>query len=354
MFEKVVISPAGRLANQLIQYLSCSQLAGQLSAELAVLNLEGRPSLLPKVGINLPTLSVSELRPSVTLSSQLWPTKALLRVHKLPGKFHVVATSMGARLDQLPTLEESRRLLRLDQCCGCDESGASLVMHVRLGDIASGSHQGYQPMPISWFTKVQSDTSSTPMFVGELDASEYSQRIHRQFPSSLFSSSDDPLIDLCTIWKAQKIAVSLSTFSWLAAWLSRAEQIFLPIAGLFDPSQRPEIDLLPTQDSRYIFMLPDTEDNLKRFNKRKMPFGREVVFKEASRADLENLSLRTPLCFWKTKSNLSLVLEFGLCFFLRRRTSFKRGRRRTILKGILVKSRTLVWLSFRRVRGERG
>ncbi|MCC6736670.1 MAG: hypothetical protein IT534_11175 [Bauldia sp.] len=48
------------------------------------------------------------------------------------------------------------------------------------------------------------------------------------------------------------MAVAVSTFSWLATWLSpRAETIALPVAGLFHPAARPDIDLLPIDDQRY-------------------------------------------------------------------------------------------------------
>ena len=48
---------------------------------------------------------------------------------------------------------------------------------------------------------------------------------------------------------------SVSTFSWLAAWLSEARRIVLPVSGLFHPVQSPDIDLLPLADPRYSFVL---------------------------------------------------------------------------------------------------
>jgi hypothetical protein len=41
----------------------------------------------------------------------------------------------------------------------------------------------------------------------------------------------------------------------MAAWLSDAEQIFLPVDGLFHPVQVPGVDLTPTDDRRFRFFL---------------------------------------------------------------------------------------------------
>ena len=53
----------------------------------------------------------------------------------------------------------------------------------------------------------------------------------------------------------KNIVVAISTFSWLAAWLSRAETIILPLSGFFNPAHHREIDLLPVDDIRYRFFL---------------------------------------------------------------------------------------------------
>jgi hypothetical protein len=47
----------------------------------------------------------------------------------------------------------------------------------------------------------------------------------------------------------------VSTFSWLAAWLSDAEQIFMPLSGLLNPMQSTDVDLAPLNDPRYRFFL---------------------------------------------------------------------------------------------------
>src|SRR6185369_8883813 len=50
------------------------------------------------------------------------------------------------------------------------------------------------------------------------------------------------------------IVLSVSSFGWLAAWLSEsARQIVYPALGLFNPIDRPDIDMMPIGDQRYRF-----------------------------------------------------------------------------------------------------
>ena len=50
----------------------------------------------------------------------------------------------------------------------------------------------------------------------------------------------------------------MSTFAWLAAWLSDATNIVLPIFGIFNPRLFSLHDLLPFSEGRYRFyQFPD-------------------------------------------------------------------------------------------------
>ena len=49
--------------------------------------------------------------------------------------------------------------------------------------------------------------------------------------------------------------VAVSTFSWLAAWLSDAATIIVPLSGFYNPAHHREIDLLPVDDIRYRYFL---------------------------------------------------------------------------------------------------
>jgi hypothetical protein len=61
--------------------------------------------------------------------------------------------------------------------------------------------------------------------------------------------------DFDMIRQASNIAVGVSTFVWLAAWLSHADNIFMTVSGLLNPMQAIRNDLLPLGDARYHFWL---------------------------------------------------------------------------------------------------
>jgi hypothetical protein len=91
--------------------------------------------------------------------------------------------------------------------------------------------------------------------MGQLDGNDYVAALRRAFPQARFIPSQGVMKDFETIRSARHIAIAVSTFSWVAAWLSRAEKIYVPLAGFLCPNLMREIDLLPTCDERYRFIL---------------------------------------------------------------------------------------------------
>jgi hypothetical protein len=128
-----------------------------------------------------------------------------------------------------------------------------LLIHIRAGDVSVPSHDSYGPIPVGYYQYLVSKTGLTPVFIGETSQSPYIEALSRAFPGAEFVGGASAFEDFQTIRRAQHIAVSVSSFSWLAAYLSMAETIHLPVAGLLDPRERPDADLLPLSDPRYRF-----------------------------------------------------------------------------------------------------
>ncbi len=67
--------------------------------------------------------------------------------------------------------------------------------------------------------------------------------------------------DFNRLRSARNIVLSVSTFAWWAAWLSDAQRIYYPVAGLFDPARarsRPwewQQDLWVPDEPRYLYRL---------------------------------------------------------------------------------------------------
>ena len=139
--------------------------------------------------------------------------------------------------------------------CEVDESlvgAGSLVINVRGKEILRDAHEDYGPVPVDFFTQIAESSGLEPVIVGQLGDDAYSEAIRRRFAGCSVLESVSPASDFELLRSAHNVVIGVSTFSWLATWLSpHVQQIFLPVSGIFNPAQRPDIDLLPLQDERY-------------------------------------------------------------------------------------------------------
>jgi len=146
-----------------------------------------------------------------------------------------------------------------------------LLINVRLEDISKGMHPNYMPLPVSWYARIIDETGLDPIFLGQLDDGPYTRALRRRFPGAKFLNSVSARADFDFIRRAVNIVPCISTFSWLASWFAEdARAIFFPVAGIFNPRSRPDIDLLCLGDRRYQFYDTDlvrwhgTAEELKR------------------------------------------------------------------------------------------
>ncbi|MBA8783669.1 MULTISPECIES: hypothetical protein [Aeromonas] len=109
---------------------------------------------------------------------------------------------------------------------------------------------------MSFYEKIINETGLKPVFVGQLGDDEYSIALKNKFPDALYPKFDSWEDDFNVIRTSINIIPAISTFSWLASWLSEtAKKIYFPIMGLYHPIARPDIDMLPISDDRYDFYL---------------------------------------------------------------------------------------------------
>ena len=132
-----------------------------------------------------------------------------------------------------------------------------LVCPIRAEDILDGPNPNYTLIPVEFYRDVVAMTGLNPVFIGQTEPNAYMDRIRAAFPNALYREPrTDPLVDFETIRQSRNMLVSISTYSWLAAWLSRSlENIYMPVNGLFNPRQFPQVDLLPFGDARFKFFL---------------------------------------------------------------------------------------------------
>ena len=108
-------------------------------------------------------------------------------------------------------------------------------------------------MPLAFYRQLIESTRLRPVFMGQIADDQYSVTLRKWFPDAEIIPSQGIMNDFSMIRSAKNIVVSVSTFSWLAAWLSDAAVVHLPLYGIFNPMQRPDINLIPLTDSRYRF-----------------------------------------------------------------------------------------------------
>ncbi len=132
-----------------------------------------------------------------------------------------------------------------------------LVCPIRAEDILSAPHPDYVLTPVEFYRDIVDLTGLTPVFIGQTSPNYYMDRMRAAFPDALYREpQDDPLVDFETIRQSKNVVVGVSTYIWVAAWLSRdLDNIYMAVNGLFNPLQMSEVDLLPFGDKRFKFTL---------------------------------------------------------------------------------------------------
>ncbi len=154
----------------------------------------------------------------------------------------------GQRIEYFPDKETCRKLFRAAPEVGVEFGERYVVCPLRTGDLLDGVHL-YPLIPVSFYRDMINLCGCTPVFMGQTDENPYTAELRRAFPGAQFLPSQGPLGDFQTIRKAVNIILPVSTFTWLAAWLSYARRIIVPLCGFFDPSTGS--DLLPLAEAHY-------------------------------------------------------------------------------------------------------
>lgn len=167
----------------------------------------------------------------------------------------IESMALGFRMDLLPPRATAERLFPAGLAQGVAFGPDTLVISIRAAEILGPRHPAYRPLPIALYARLLAETGLRPAFVGQIGDDPYSAALRARFPRAEFLPSQGAMADFATLRAARHLCLSLSSFAWLAAWLSEAETIHLPVAGLYHPKLREDIDLLPVADPRYRFHL---------------------------------------------------------------------------------------------------
>ncbi|WP_415469032.1 discoidin domain-containing protein [Acetobacter persici] len=164
------------------------------------------------------------------------------------------------KLSFYPSLEECRQLFCSEISLQETFSDDELVINIRCGELVSGHVSWYPILPVAFYEHIVEISGLRPVFVGQLDNVLYIEELKKAFPNARYIASKGALYDFQLVRSAKNIAISVSTFSWLAAWLSEAKNIFYPLAGFLNPALQKAYDQVElftdfaaTDDTRFRF-----------------------------------------------------------------------------------------------------
>lgn len=245
--KQFVIVPRGRLGNQMAQYLVAHKLR-QLVAGLEVVGYH-----MPEWGLVAPGAQWDCIRmPEIT--GHLFDVRQVARWLNRKPQGAVRFSGIGLHLSHFPSAEDCRSLFHSEAAAAEPVGADEILINIRAEDVfGRGTHPDYGLLPMSFYRHVVETTGLRPVFHGQIEDGPYVEGLRRQFPAARFLASRGAVADFQTIRQAAQIVLSISSFSWMAAWLSEARRIFMPVFGLYNPGQRPDIDLLPADDARYQF-----------------------------------------------------------------------------------------------------
>ena len=246
---QIYIHPMGRMANRMFQYM----LASEIRRRAGVGRIVGH--VLTRWGLVAPPAETIE-KPYVVLRSHNFDLDHIAYLLRSGAVRTVIIAGWGMRLAYYGPPARYRGLFRASEK-GHRSGDDELLIHIRADDILDLHHPHYCPMPFSFYEQVIAATALRPVFMGQIGTDAYSQALRRRFAGATFLEQQSPIADFTTIRTARNIVLSVSSFAWLAAWLSEtARRIHLPILGLFDP-RNGRTFLLPLDDDRYCYYAVD-------------------------------------------------------------------------------------------------
>ena len=247
----IVMRHRGNLANKMIQYMGALTISKRI-ANCTIVNVS-----IPEWSLEIPDDTQNE---RFFDNIDLWTWDAfrphINEICVLANRSESVRIMMADHLQRMEFLEPPQVYQSLFPYSPPSRKigESDLLINVRTAEILQGVPH-YPLLPIEFYEDVVASTGLNPVFVGQLGDSEYVRQLRSRFPKAVFHDSQGARADFDLIRSAKNIVVAVSTFSWLAAWLSQAQTIFLPLSGFYNPAHHREIDLLPVDDIRYRYFL---------------------------------------------------------------------------------------------------
>lgn len=249
MKKFVIDQGSGRLGNQMMQLMVVKRLIEDLP------DFEVYGYHMPQWRLSRPVIEGQPYVPLLVRGAAV----SLDHIHRLCRSglaTSVMMRSITVDYRRFLSREEANALFRPlpeEDVPGFDDE--HIVINIRGEDILFGKSADYGPIPLAYYRSIIEETGKTPVFMGQLFDDYYSNMIRAEFPDAIYVPHTTPIRDFQIIRNSQNIVMSLSTFSWLAAWMSDAKRIYMPLIGGWNPEQRPDGNLTPADDPRFVYDL---------------------------------------------------------------------------------------------------
>ncbi len=256
------ITPMGNMGNRLLEYMAALAVALYIP-EAVTYNCH-----LPEIGLTFDSdrhehmLADQENSLIIHDTDLTAPAKTADNIIA-SGKKNIVFRGYFQRHDLYAEPEFYRDLLFKKQPLDIEPfSDDDIVINIRAGEILAGGVYWYPLVPVNFYQMLVKTTGRRPVFLGQIQDCAYIRAIQAAFPEARFIPSGGPLADFNRLLHAKHLCITVSTFSWLAAWLSEAAEIHYPLLGFLHPFCLPNrahglggIDLTPLGDPRYRYHL---------------------------------------------------------------------------------------------------
>ena len=182
------ISPGGRLANQMIQFMIAKRLQ-KLVPDLAI------------HGYNMPLWRLSVTSPERLRIAGPELTGNLFDVRHVAGLMNAGwinsahLTGFSLNMANFGSREECSELFRPATESGSGFGKDELVIHVRGEDILTGGHPDYGPLPVQFYARIVQQTGLRPVFLGQIQEGRYLDEIVRVFPGATIIPARDVLTE---------------------------------------------------------------------------------------------------------------------------------------------------------------
>jgi hypothetical protein len=254
------IEPRGGIGNRMIQLMAA------IAIKAKVPHAKMSNVTLPEWGLEVPSLMGEDANVGVTKRTvrmgrryQLLEVDAIANCLATGLWSSVIVDGYSQHVGNFLSPEAYSSYFRAPAALGDTVRGFDedhLVFSVRGREILNGHHIDYVQIPVDFYENIVNRTKLKPVFYGQVGDNEYCAELKRRIPQSTFLQGRGGIFDFEVLRRSKNIVPSISTFAWLAAFLSSADsQIFFPVLGLFNPMQAKAHNFLPLNDPRYKFFL---------------------------------------------------------------------------------------------------